>query len=121
MKNIDESKEHEKTDTASNSELSDLLSVWISIANNLPKSGQRVIFFWRTNELKYARTSVGFYAQKGMLEASGEWVEEWADIRGLDDTYVYPEGWYEEGWEIENQAQIDNVTHWMELPAEPDR
>jgi len=95
------------------------MSEWISVNDRLPDSGKRVLFSWR-NLSGLARTSMGVYAAKFTIEEVGDWSEDSLDYDESRDTYYRPEGWWEEGWEIEECASVScAVTHWQPLPPPP--
>jgi hypothetical protein len=47
---------------------------------------------------------------------------DWSDYNPADDTYYWPEGWYElqsHGGELKYWRLNDGATHWMPLPPPP--
>lgn len=88
---------------------------WIPCAEEMPRTGQRVIFFW-VNVLGHSRRSVGHWVEAGTWEVDEEW-GEYDDEKGWSTA---PEGWYETSWEGEEMARVTQpVTHWRALPAGP--
>lgn len=98
-----------------------MMSQWIKVEDKLPANGKRVIFFWMNNyNPPKPRTSIGFYAAKHTVDA-----DYWDDVECADysedkDQYFCPEGWHEEGWELEYISDVTGVTHWMPLPEPPE-
>ena len=92
------------------------------IANGkLPDSGKRVLFFWKSKygEKLLKRTSIGFHASKHSIEISEYEDEDWYDT-DVNGTVYLPVGWYESGWETEQDSFISEpVIAWQEIPDFP--
>jgi len=94
---------------------------WTRTADEMPKSGRRVLFAWK-NQLGKTRVGAGSWVAANTEEAYGEQLEEDCTYDEATDTYYMPEGWREWGWELEFTAEPDGpVTHWMPIPLHPDR
>ncbi len=94
------------------------MSNWISVLDELPPSEKSVLFYWE-NSYGLSRLSKGYYAKKHEVEYDNEEFEEFMDYSEEKDQYFVKEGWYENGWELEYTAKIENVTHWHLLPDLP--
>jgi hypothetical protein len=93
------------------------LSGWISVDAVMPKSGRKVLVFYR-NVLGNPRVTCAHYAAKHTLDAS-HWDDDCKVDYDGDDAYE-PPGWWEEPTEVECLCFIsDTVTHWMPLPEPP--
>ena len=95
-----------------------LFGVWIPVADQLPKTGQRVLVT-ALNGLHVWRT-VAQYWPAGTMDAS-DWddpPEDWWDTDGNTCTNPEP-GWYEAQIETEVQYLLHGVSHWMPLPPSP--
>lgn len=98
---------------------SKLSDEWVSVEDDLPKSGRRVIFSWVNSHGK-TRTSMGFYSKKQTLDA-----DFWEETDGADyceetGQYFCPEGWHEEMHESEYFYYVsDKVIAWMPRPNPP--
>lgn len=102
------------------SELSGLLSGWISVNDSLPDSGKRVLFAWMNNyDPPKKRVSIGFYAAKHELTVDHWEDEECADYDEEQDQYFCHEGWHEDMWEGEYFLPVVGVSHWMPEPQHP--
>jgi hypothetical protein len=89
---------------------------WVSVGEDLPPSGLKVIVFYCNSHGRTRRT-MAHYAAKHTLDAS-HWDEGATD--DTEDGIFEPEGWWEEPVESEVMSFIsDEVTHWMRLPAAP--
>ena len=90
---------------------------WISVEDRLP---DKKCLAYYANELGNARTVCAKYTKKYSEEAGTD--DEWIDYCEADDTYYYPEGWYEmiDNWDDYTFVTINHqVTHWMPLPSPP--
>jgi hypothetical protein len=97
----------------------DVMSNWISVDDEMPKSGRRVLFSW-LNPLKKRRTGLGIYAKKHTIEANDWDYTEAADYDEETDNYYCPEGWVEDPYESEYTYPVEGITHWMPLPEPPE-
>lgn len=93
---------------------------WISVENQLPESGKKVIAFYKNcNGLN--RTIIAIYSKKHTIEDSTESDLE-TDYCEKTDRYYLPEGWYEylENWADYTFIELEHeITHWMSLPDAP--
>ena len=96
------------------------MSLWIETKVEMPKPGRRVLFYWK-NSLGKGRTSIGDWTAARTAEAGEGWDAEFGDYDEENEVIWLPEGWYEWGWEMEESAIIDNVTHWMPFPKCPEK
>lgn len=87
---------------------------WID-AETKPESGKRVLIHWK-NSVGLDRISIGYYAAKHSVEYSDDDTMEYADYCEEDDKYYEPEGWVENGWELEYSATLTGVIRWQPLP-----
>jgi hypothetical protein len=101
---------------------------WIPVSEELPGSGTRVVFSWKS-KYGYIQTSIGYYA--GYLDLDAEY--QWDGFGDLDADYFdyaeddpdqqtpfVPEGWYEDGGADGDYCfSKTGVTHWMPLPESP--
>lgn len=95
------------------------MSEWIPVTDRLPEPGRKVLVAY-LNELQRTRVTTAHHAPKHTLDAS-HWEDgETEDTE--DGSSWEPEGWWEEGVELETLQFIHcEVTHWMPMPAHPDR
>ena len=90
---------------------------WIGVEHSLP---DKKCFAFYKDELGNSRTVCANYIKKYTQEAGMD--DEWSEYCDADDTYYYPEGWYEliDNWGDYSFITINHqVTHWMPLPATP--
>ena len=90
---------------------------WISVKDGLP---EKKCLAYYINEMGNKRTVCAKYTKKYTEESRSD--DEWIDYCETDDTYYYPEGWYEmiDNWDDYNFVTINyQVTHWMPLPSPP--
>lgn len=94
-------------------------SPWISVEEELPKTGSRVIVMFK-NRLGNKRTSLAEYVAKRTILHEDFISEEWEDFHDYDevnDIYYAPEGWYEYNFEAETSMYMSmEITHWMPIP-----
>ena len=94
------------------------MSEWISVKDRLPE-GIACLAFYKNN-LGRNRIVKAKYTKKYTVEASYD--DEWLEYNEDDDTFYYPEGWYEmiDNWDDYSFVTINHeVTHWMPLPTPP--
>ena len=95
------------------------MSAWISVAEKMPESGQRVIFGW-VNGMGKWRTSMGQWNARFTQESTDSDTEA-CEYSEEHDTYYAIEGWQEWGWELDFSAYVEgHITHWMPLPPPPE-
>lgn len=86
-----------------------------------PKTGRKILLYYK-NEINNGRVILARYVNKFTEEV----YDEDGDYDEANDTYYWPEGWYEQ---VDNQDDFSDVllysthspTHWMPLPAEPEQ
>lgn len=89
---------------------------WISVKKRLPKVNKPVLISAKYNNYKYV--CVGKWVEKYSVEDEGEEFDS-ADYNEENDTYYYPEGWYEciYNWGDYSDVFIsDEVIAWQPLP-----
>ena len=89
---------------------------WISVKERLPKVDKPVLISAKNNYYKYV--CVGKWVEKYSVEDEGEEFD-FADYNEENDTYYYPEGWYEciYNWGDYSDVFIsDEVIAWQLLP-----
>lgn len=99
---------------------------WVSVEEGLPDAEKEVRLFCVTpNGYKYQ--CQGFYVPPGIHRDDSDYSWDWECCdqydENTDDYFVNP-GWYESchNWDEYSAFGItDKVTHWMPLPAPPDR
>lgn len=102
------------------------MSEWISVEQELPKSGEHVLLCCEVRCVgggigKYVCD--GFWAERYKHETSGFPDECACEYSEENDEYYLLEGWHEviKNWDDYNSVVIgDFVTHWMPLPSPPD-
>ena len=90
---------------------------WISVTESLP---DKKCLAYYINELGNERKVCAKYIKKYSEEAGHD--DDWLEYSEADDTYYYPEGWYEmiDNWDDYNFVTINHqVTHWTPLPSPP--
>ena len=99
---------------------------WVSVEEGLPDAEKEVrLFCITTNGYKYQ--CQGFYVPPGMRRDDSDYSWDWECCDQYDedsDDYFVNPGWYESShsWDEYSAFGIaDKVTHWMPLPAPPDR
>lgn len=99
---------------------------WVSVEEGLPDAEKEVrLFCVTTNGYKYQ--CQGFYVPPGMRRDDSDYSWDWECCDQYDedsDDYFVNPGWYESShsWDEYSAFGIaDKVTHWMPLPAPPDR
>ena len=95
------------------------LAAWIAVEEQLPRTGQRVLVVAQNG--LHAWQTVAQYWPAGTMDAS-DWddpPEDWWDADC--EKCTNPEaGWYESQIETGVNYQLNDVTHWMQLPTKPD-
>jgi hypothetical protein len=92
---------------------------WVSVADRLPPSGQKVLAFYMNDAGRERRICAEWVAEKS-VEASPE--SEIGEYDEDDDCYYDPAGWYEQidNWPDYTAVAVHHqVTHWMPLPEPP--
>lgn len=95
---------------------------WISVDDQLPESGKRVLVRFEISSSKWKKqwvTCAEYIAPKSVLEAD-YMDEEYAGSSEYDeekDCYWTMSGWYEHNYEPETNWRLsEKVTHWMPVP-----
>lgn len=96
---------------------------WVPVSEQMPDSGKKVIAFYRNEQGKGRRIFAEYMApfSREMVDFDSDTLEP--AYREDDDTAYWPEGWYEtvENWDdVTHLVVNDPVTHWMEIPVEPE-
>lgn len=99
---------------------------WVSVEERLPKAEKEVRLFCITSN-GYKYQCQGFYVPPGMHRDDSDYSWDWECCEQYDedsgDYFVNP-GWYESvhNWDEYSAFGIaDKVTHWMPLPAPPEK
>lgn len=99
---------------------------WVSVEERLPKAEKEVRLFCITSN-GYKYQCQGFYVPPGMHRDDSDYSWNWECCEQYDedsgDYFVNP-GWYESvhNWDEYSAFGIaDKVTHWMPLPAPPEK
>lgn len=99
---------------------------WVSVDERLPKAEKEVRLFCITSN-GYKYQCQGFYVPPGMHRDDSDYSWDWECCEQYDedsgDYFVNP-GWYESvhNWDEYSAFGIaDKVTHWMPLPAPPEK
>ncbi|MDQ0494030.1 DUF551 domain-containing protein [Paenibacillus brasilensis] len=101
----------------------EVIAKWISVNEQLPKTGQRVLVSFIAPSGKRWTTCADYIAPKSILEAD-YMDEQYTDGGEYDeekDCYWTTSGWYEFNYEPETNWRLgEKVTHWMPLPKAPE-
>lgn len=96
---------------------------WISVKDMLPQVEEDVLVLADRNGHKFV--TIAIYENGSMTTEDSSWIWE-ADNFTYDedrDTYIIPEGWWEDKVynpdDVYNYPVDDVVTHWMPLPEPP--
>lgn len=99
---------------------------WVSVEERLPEAEKEVRLFCITSN-GYKYQCQGIYVPPGMHRDDSDYSWDWECCdqydEDTDDYFVNP-GWYEisHNWDGYSAFGVaDKVTHWMPLPAPPDR
>ena len=94
---------------------------WTPVAKALPKSGVKVLAYYR-NRLGNLRRICAMWTAAKTVEADGD-AEACIEYDEAADTYYVTEGWYEciDNWDDYSSVAVTEgeVTHWMPLPHPP--
>jgi len=94
---------------------------WTPVAESLPKSGVKVLAYYR-NRLGNLRRIRAMWTAAKTEEANGD-AEACIEYDEAADTYYVTEGWYEciDNWDDYSSVAVTEgeVTHWMPLPQPP--
>lgn len=97
-----------------------IMSDWISVDDELPKSGVPVIVYVQNVYGDKTRILRAQYAAINSLHANMDHADDFAAYDEETDEYWCPEGWYETNeFEGCHYAIEGDVTHWMPLPEPP--
>lgn len=97
-----------------------LFGIWIEVEKEKPKPGRKVLVCGKNEGARSPYRALATWQPKGTLDAEmwDEPPEDWWDE--TDSVCANPnDGWWEEPVEIEQIAELNNVTHWMPLPGMP--
>lgn len=93
---------------------------WISVSEQLPKTGAPVLACYKNSHGKFSRVRAKFIPAK-TEEAGSD--DEFFEYDEETDAYYLPEGWYEciNNWDDYTAVAIyeGKVEYWMELPPAP--
>jgi hypothetical protein len=93
-------------------------SDWVVVSEQLPKVGRRVLVCCQYTERRLVTIAKWQPAKTIDGQFWDEYPEEWEDEDG--DTITNPTDlWVEYPLEIEQCGFVENVTHWMPLPSQP--
>lgn len=101
-------------------------SEWVRVEERLPKAEKEVRLFCITSN-GYKYQCQGFYVPPGMHRDDSDYSWDWECCEQYDedsDDYFVNPGWYESvhNWDEYSAFGIaDKVTHWMPLPAPPEK
>lgn len=100
---------------------------WISVEDNLPDTETEVLVVCNRNGFRFVCPAI--YEDGTVLTQDSIW--NWYDLDNYEryseenDDYFIPEGWWENRQftpdDVYNNPVDCAVTHWMPLPAPPDR
>lgn len=95
--------------------------VWMQVSDALPKSGVKVLAYYK-NSLGNSRRIRAMWIAAKTEESGSE--DEFFEYDEETDTYYLPEGWYEciNNWDDYSSVKVyeGEVTYWMSLPPAPD-
>lgn len=89
---------------------------------DLPNDSNMVEVKMKWNHCDREVIFIGYYARKWKEEAAFNDDTEWLDYSDYDDTFYYPEGWYEcqHNWDEYSFITVSQgtVTGWRPIPAQ---
>lgn len=94
------------------------LVIWIDAEKEKPMCQQFVLIAY-TDRHGIKRITMGWYCPRYTLESDLFEDEVDDEYNDENDQYYVKEGWNDGSWEADYHIRIDNVTHWMPLPAHP--
>jgi len=93
----------------------DAVDAWISVKDRLPKGGMPVLVACGKHVLRAAHAGKFELAEDNWGSFNGG---DGGDYNETEDTYYWPEGWYEWNQYEECHWQVETEpTHWQPLPA----
>jgi len=96
--------------------------VWISAKVAMPQSGRIVLAFYK-NRSGMERIIRAAWVAENSEEAADD-LDEIGVYNESDDTYYWPEDWYEQidNWAAYSAVAVreGEITHWMPLPVGPE-
>ena len=98
------------------------MSAWTKISDELPQSGRTVLAFYR-NEHGMPRIVRAAWVLANTEEAGSD-NDDFSVYNEADDTFYWPEGWYEQIDNLDDYSSAKiyqgEPSHWMPLPQPPD-